>query len=277
MFLKVQSVNIIGSDVMGIVYHGSSEHRIKRLEPQKSTHGVYVYATPEKVLALNFSGRCGDDLTYDIGHFGIDKNGPWELVEIIPGAFDKMFSNSSSIYSLSDETFKDIDTGFKEVVSEVGVDIIDEEYCENVYEGLLKAEREGLVKIYRYPNKPVGMKADGSDVLDKWRHYKNDMGREFGKYNFDRLLYLHPSLIEQINELAREFDLDFQYEPRDLIELFRYRILRQLYDMDHEQYVDSSYISICNAFPNFKSEIDVIYEEYINSIKKNDEESHKCR
>ena len=43
---------------MGIVYHGSKEHGIKRLEPRKSTHGVYVYATPEKVLALNFSGRC---------------------------------------------------------------------------------------------------------------------------------------------------------------------------------------------------------------------------
>ena len=60
---------------MGIVYHGSKEHEIKRLEPRKSTHGVYVYATPEKVLALNFSGRCGDDLTYDIGHFNTDKMG----------------------------------------------------------------------------------------------------------------------------------------------------------------------------------------------------------
>ena len=69
---------------MGIVYHGSKEHGIKRLEPRKSTHGVYVYATPEKVLALNFSGKCGDDLTYDIGHFNTDKNGPWEIVEKIP-------------------------------------------------------------------------------------------------------------------------------------------------------------------------------------------------
>lgn len=79
---------------MGIVYHRSKKHGIKRLEPRKSTHGVYVYATPKKVLALNFSGRCGDDLTYDIGHFNTDKNGPWELVENIPGAFEKMFSNS---------------------------------------------------------------------------------------------------------------------------------------------------------------------------------------
>ena len=59
---------------MKFVYHGSKEHGIKRLEPRKSTHGVYVYATPEKALALVFSGRCSDDLTYDIGHFDTDKN-----------------------------------------------------------------------------------------------------------------------------------------------------------------------------------------------------------
>ena len=66
----------------------------------KSTHGTYVYATPEKVLALHFSKRCGDDLVYDIGHFSVEKDGPWELIENVPGAFDKMYSNSSSIYTL---------------------------------------------------------------------------------------------------------------------------------------------------------------------------------
>ena len=34
-------------------------------------------------------------------------------------------------------------------------------------------EKEGLIKIYRYPNKPIGFKPDGSDILDKWRRYKN--------------------------------------------------------------------------------------------------------
>ena len=38
--------------------------------------------------------------------------------------------------------FKNIHTGFEEVVSEVGVDTLREEYCENGYEGLWKAERE---------------------------------------------------------------------------------------------------------------------------------------
>lgn len=51
---------------MGNVYHGSKIRGIKRLEPRESTHGVYVYATTEKVLALVFSGRCGDNLDADI-------------------------------------------------------------------------------------------------------------------------------------------------------------------------------------------------------------------
>ena len=268
MNLNIYGIIIIGCDNMGIVYHGSKVHGIKRLEPRKSTHGVYVYATPEKVLALNFSGRCGDDLTFDIGHFGTDKDGPWELVENIPGAFEKMFSNSSSIYSLSDETFKDIHTGFEEVVSEVGVDVVDEEYCENVYEGLLRAEKDGLVKIYRYPNKPNGLKEDCSEILDKWRRYKNKMHMNFSKNSFDRLVCLHPILLPKINELAREFNYNYHYEPKDLIEIFNSRIQRQLHDLEYEQYIDCSYISICSVFPELKQQMDELYNNYKQSINQ---------
>lgn len=252
---------------MGIVYHGSKEHGIKRLEPRKSTHGVYVYATPEKVLALNFSGRCGDDLTYDIGRFDTDKNGPWELVENIPGAFEKMFANSSSIYSFSDKTFKNIHTGFEEVVSEVGVDVISEEVCENVYAALLEAEKEGLVKIYRYPNKPKFMKQDGSDILDKWRFYKNKLNKNFTKNEFDKLVCLHPELLAKINDLSKELGYDYFYQPNDLITIFKSRIAKQLVDIEHEQYIDSSYISICNSFSELTSEIDKLYQYYNESIK----------
>ena len=251
---------------MKIVYHGSKEHGLKRLEPRKSTHGTYVYATPEKVLALHFSGRCGDDLAYDIGRFDNDKDGPWELVELIPGAFEKMYSNSSSIYSFNDETFKDLHTGFREVVSESSVDVINEEYCENVFEGLLKAEKEGLLKIYRYPNKPASFKKDGSDILDKYRFYKNKLNMDISKNEFDRLVYLHPNLLSKINELAKEFNYDYHYELNDLIEIFRKRIERQLSNLENEQYIDCSYISICDSFPQLKPEIDDLYNEYRNSI-----------
>ncbi|MCR4580965.1 MAG: hypothetical protein K5666_00435, partial [Bacilli bacterium] len=223
---------------MGIVYHGSKEHGIKRLEPRESTHGTYVYATPEKVLAIHFSGRSGDDLTYELARN--TKDDPWELIELIPNAFDKMYSNDSSIYSLSDETFKNINTGFEEVVSDVGVDIINEEYYENVFDALLHAQEEGLVKLYRYPSKPELFPSIDDYLIDKTRHYKERMNKQFGKNHYDRFVCLHPSALNRINELLEEFGIDFKYNKNDLIALFRDRCEKQLHDLDHEQYIDSS-------------------------------------
>ena len=250
---------------MSVVYHGSKIQNLKKIEPRKSTHGNYVYATPDKVLALNFSGRCGDDLTYDIGHFSTGESGPWELIENIPLAFDKMFSNSSSIYTLPDETFKDIHTGFKEVVSEVAVDVIDEEYCENVYQGLLSAQKKGLVKIYRYPNAPKSYDSK-EDIIAKWIYYKEKLNKNFTKNEFDRLVYLHPELLDKANELSASFGYNYKYESNDLIDIFKSRVERQLQDLNHEQYVDCAYVSICNIYPDLKKQIDNIYSEYKKNI-----------
>ena len=253
---------------MGVVYHGSKEHGLKRIEPRKSTHGKYVYATEDRALAIHFSGRCGDDLTYDLGHFDVDREGPWQLVENIPGAFEKMYANNSSIYTLSDETFEDAHTGFREVLSKTGVDVQGEELCPNVYEAILQLEKDGLLEIYRYPSKPAGLSMDGSHILDKMRHYKYDMGAKFNVHQFDRLAYLHPGLLPQINELADEFGVDVHYEIVDLVDLFRERVQRQLRDPEREQFIDSSYISICRAYPELKPFVEEIYRAYCEEVIK---------
>ena len=260
---------------MGIVYHGSKTHGIKRLEPRKSTHGNYVYATPYKVLAVHFSGRCGDDLVYDIGHFGSDKDSPFELVENVPGALEKMYSNSSSIYELPDETFKDIHTGFSELVSEVGVDVLKEEYCENVYDAILECEKEGLLKIYRYPDKPEYLESDFSDILDKWRYYKYKLNRTVGQNNFDRLIYLHPNLLDKANELLKEFGIDYQYSKEDIIRIFQERINRQLSDLENEQYIECSYKMICEFCPELASQATELFEYYKSSLPEKSEEINR--
>ena len=256
---------------MGILYHGSKTHGIKRLEPRKSTHGNYVYATPYKVLAVHFSGRCGDDLVYSLGHFGSEKEGPFELVENVPGALEKMYSNSSSIYELSDETFKDIHTGFSEVVSEVGVDVIKEEYCPNVYDEIFKLEKEGLLKIYRYPDKPEYLKKDFSDIFDKWRYYKREFNKTMGQNNFDRLIYLHPNLLEQANELLKEFGIDYQYSKNDIVRIFQERINRQLEDLTNEQYIECSYQMICEFYPELTDQATELFNYYESSLPEKTE------
>lgn len=250
--------------IIGIIYHGSSEHNLKKIEPRKSTHGQYVYATREKVLAIHFSKRCGDDLTYDIGHFS-SKEGPWELVENIPMALEKMYDNNSSIYSIDDKTFKDIHTGFCEVVSEESVDVINEEYYENLYDEMLNLEKEGLIKIYRYPNKPNRMTK--TSILDKYRFYKERLNKVYTKKDFDRLVYLHPEILNEINALAKEFELDYEYNINDLVDLFKNRVDMQIFDSSHEQYIDCAYQNIIDNFPNLKEKLDLEYNKYSESIQ----------
>ena len=69
------------------------------------------------------------------------------MVENIPGAFEKMFSNSSSIYTLDASNFRDLNSGFREVVSEEKVDVLDEEQYDSVYEAVFKLEEEGTYFI----------------------------------------------------------------------------------------------------------------------------------
>ena len=94
---------------MQTLYHGSSQSDLTKLLPHQSTHGNFVYATKNKELAIIFSGMCGDDLTYTL--FRNNDNEPWQVVERIPGAFAKMFNNSSSIYTVPSLSFKNIHTG----------------------------------------------------------------------------------------------------------------------------------------------------------------------
>lgn len=250
---------------MGVLYHGSKHQGIKRFEPHKSTHGTYVYATPFKALAIHFSGRCGDDMVYYLGRD--DQSKPWQLVEYVPGAFEKMYSNSSSVYTFSDEKFKDIHTGFAEVVSEEGVDVLKEEYIPSVYDEMMKLSEQGEIIIYRYPNKPEGFKKDDSELVDKLRYYKEILNKQMSKHDFDRLIYLHPNLIDKANDLLKEFGIDYEYKKEDIISLFKGRIDKQLADMEHEQYVDCAYQNICNYCPELLSEIDELYKEYQDRIQ----------
>lgn len=53
-----------------------------------------------------------------------------------------MFNNPFSLYTLTIDTFKDIKTGFAEVVSDTSVKVLKEEKCSNVYEALKKLEQK---------------------------------------------------------------------------------------------------------------------------------------
>lgn len=234
---------------MGIIYHGSSTRGLTRLEPHKSTHGNYLYATKYKELAIIFSSRCGDDCTYALYRKNNDE--PWTLVERIPEAFNTMFSNSASIYTLDDSTFKDINTGFSELVSNVGVNTISEEYIENVYDKIKKLEQNGLIKLYTYPNKPKEIPNDNSDLIDKEIRKNERTKTQVTKESFERLIFLHPNLMNKINKKLIELNLN-PFTEKDLINLFEEAILKQAIYPNYEQYLNSIVISISQTYPELK-------------------------
>ncbi len=243
---------------MGKLYHGSLERGITRLEPHKSTHGKYVYATPYKELAIIFSGRCGDDCTYALYRYNNDEI--WQLVERIPEAFNTMFSNSSSIYTLDDATFKDIHTGFAEVVSEVGVNTESEEFIENVYDNIKRLANEGKIKLYIYPNKPKEIPQDSSDLIDKQIKQNQRDNNPITKKSFERIVLLHPYLIDKVNQKMIELGLDVEpYQKDDLINLFSNAVIMQDTNPNNEQYLKSILISISNTYPEL---LPILNKEY---------------
>ena len=258
---------------MGKLYHGSSKRGLTRIEPHQSTHGNYVYATPYKELAIIFSARCGDDFTYAL--FRHSKNEPWQMVERIPEAFNTMFNNSSSIYTLDDATFKDIHTGFSEVVSQVGVNVEGEEYLENVYDSIKKLADEGKIKLYFYPDKPYGIPEDSSDLIDKQIKQCERSKRPVTKEAFSRLVLLHPYLIDKVNQKMLELGVDTEpYKKEDLIDLFSEAVSMQSINPNKEQYLNSIVISISNIYPELLS----VLKEKLNILDNSvEEKSHTGR
>lgn len=235
---------------MGTLYHGSVKHGIKVLEPRLSTHGKYVYATPYKELAIIFSGCCGDDHTYAL--YRNDVNKPYNLVERIPNAFKVMYNNSSSIYTLDKTNFKDIHTGFSELVSEKSVKVIKEEYIKNVFEEIKKLNDEGKINLYLYPNKPKDIPSDNSDLIDKQIKVYQIHNKDITKQSFERLLLLHPYLLDKINKKMVELNINDNYKKDDIISLYNNAVKKQKLEPKKEQYLESIKVSISNTFPEFR-------------------------
>lgn len=238
---------------MSMLYYGSSQSGLSRLAPHPSTHGNFVYATRNKELAIVFSGKCGDDLIYTLFRNSDDE--PWQIVERIPGAFSKMFQNSSSIYSVSDTTFQDIHTGFSELISEEKVNVEKEERVESVYEKLKELEKEGKVKLYHYPNRPKSIPVDDNDLIEREIKMASRSGQKITKKIFRRLLYLHPNLFSLVNQKLSSLSSNDLFTEQDLVENFENFILQQMIFPDREQYLSLSVQEIDKTFPELLPQI----------------------
>ena len=236
---------------MSYVYHGSHTSGLKKLIPHKSTHGNYVYATEDKTLPVIFSGVAGDDLVYSLFR---ENKGSWQLVERVPECFSIIYNTSASVYTLESDSFKDIHTGFTEVVSETAVDVVQEEKIPNVYQELERLEKEGLIQIYHYPKRPESIPKDDLDLLERTIEYTKMNNGSVNKLTFERLLYLHPNLLKKVNETLSDMG-ELTYQKEELIDIFEKFIFKQMINREEEFFLKSSMLQISKTYPDLTNDL----------------------
>ena len=218
---------------MEYVYHGSKTHGIKTMTTHKSTHGNYVYATNDKTIAIVMAHKVGGDLTYSFGR--MDNNEPFDLVERVPHAFDKMFDTDFSLYTLDASNFKDIHTGFNEVVSETDVEVLKEEVYPSLKDEIEKLAMEGKIKIYRYPERPEYIPEDDNDLLKRAQKIYERIQDYDGKVTeMCRFIFLHPNLEDDIRAMFPDLNIP-NYE-----EIKEYYISAKQNNPNHEFWIESA-------------------------------------
>lgn len=236
----------------GIVYHGSSTSDLKVLEPRKSTHGTYVYATAFREIAVLFAKKYGHDLTYGIGRN--NKKEPWTIIERVPGAFEVMLNNPFSIYTVDAATFKEIYTGFDEVVSKVAVPVLKEEKYASVYDVLRKLEQEGKMKLISYDKDSELTKNDEIAMLNSFVNFSKRNGKVLTKYDFEDMLFLHPGLLERINEVLLEEDLNNQILTKeDLITILQKKLCLINVGLKKEPFLKNGIQAMLETYPELEN------------------------
>lgn len=182
---------------MEYVYHGSNISNLKVIKRHKSTHKQnWVYATKSEAISTIFLSKKGNDLYYYLGN---DKD-KVILVERKKNMFKNIFNTSGSIYKLSGKNFKENMTGWsEEVISNYDENVINEKYIENVYDELIKLDKEKKIKLYLYPDRPSNIPLDNSDLIPKVIKWK-----QLG-FNIDNFFILYPELndrfYQELNKL----------------------------------------------------------------------------
>lgn len=188
---------------MKYVYHGSNISNLKVIKPHKSTHlNDWVYATPSKAIATIFLSPLHSDYYYYLSGNGITSD--VILVERKEGMFKKIFNYDGYIYKLKSDNFKSGKTSWSaEVVSDKEEKIVSSYYVKNIYDELVKLDKEGLIKLYLYPNRPDEVPFDNSDLISKVvKWYKNG-------FKIDKFYELYPEFREKVEKIINNENNDF--------------------------------------------------------------------
>ena len=181
---------------MKIVYHGSDQGNLETINAHTSTHQKEcIYATPDQTVAYLFMGKGKGDLDTMIATI----NGELTLVERRPGILNKFYNKDGYLYELDGSNFAHYDyLWIKEVISfELSIKPLRKIYIPNILEELNKREKEGKIKIYRYPDRPKNVPLDNSDLIEKYIMFEQQ--GLTGAIN--DLLEIYPEFKDKVNEI----------------------------------------------------------------------------
>lgn len=187
-----------------IVYHGSPLDNLKSIEPRLGTHNKeFVYATPSRIVALLFMGKGNGDLDTMIATI----DGELTLVERRGGVFDKLYNKSGFLYTLEGKNFHHYDFLWRlEVVSSIEAKVLKKEVIDNIMDKIKEEELKGNIKVYHYPNRPLNVPLDNSDLIDKYINF--ELSGKGGSISY--LLEIYPEFINQVKERLAEKEINYE-------------------------------------------------------------------
>lgn len=186
------------------LYRGTKISGLKVMKPSLVNHKIpYVYATTDKIEAIIYSVKGGNFNYTNV--YGYDDNNNRCLIERKENSLETIYDTKGRYYILDDLTFekhKELGVGDNEYVSTVSVNVIEEVEISNVWIYLKELERNGFLKIYRYPARPKTYPSDDEDLIECatiMYLQTNDIVE-----SFNILLYYHPELKDRIEVKKKE-------------------------------------------------------------------------
>ena len=194
--------------IIEVFYHGSAKINLSMIKPNKSTHGKnYIYATKYRIIALLFLARWNDFLL-TLQTEIVDNKLKITLTERYENAIYELFNGKSGvIYTLKSDNFKQEKNLWEyEYISDQEEKPISSEMINNILDEIKILNQKGDLDIYYYPNRPLNIPIDDSDMIDKCIElYRLSGNISNATFCIERF----PKLRKQIVQVFKEqFDLE---------------------------------------------------------------------
>lgn len=170
-----------------VIYFGSHTDGLKEIHPGRDTLGNYIYGSLDPIIAAIYLANWNDYI-FRVGH---DDHRVY-IIENFPGALKSIFYQKSGfIYELPLGAFKSQeDLWDGELISLQKVNVLAKHTIDNVYDYIIHRDKENLLDVYLYPNRPDFVPEDDSDLIQLALKGIEKNGRK----EIEKFLIYHPRL-----------------------------------------------------------------------------------